>query len=215
MDISVPEIKEGVNSTISVDLPKDATGTVTVEIDGKKYTANVIDGTANVIVSGLSAGDYNITTTYSGDAKYVSMTKKGNITVIPNMDVNLYVDDVVMIYHDGTRLVAKLTDYQGRPIVNDSIYFTINGKTYAKTTDDNGAASIGLNLDSKVYTATVSYNESEVYSKISKNVTVTINPTVISEDLVKMYQNDTRFYVKFTDSTGKALTKTTVKFNIH
>ena len=215
MDVTVPEFKEGVNSTVGVDLPKDAEGTVTVEIEGKKYTANIINETAKVNIHGLSVGDYNITTTYSGDAKYVSMTKKGNITVIPNMDVNLYVDDVVMIYHDGTRLVAKLTDYQGRPIVNDIIYFTINGKTYAKTTDDNGTVSMGLNLDSKVYTATVSYNESEVYSKISKNVTVTINPTVISEDLVKMYQNDTRFYVKFTDSTGKALTKTTVKFNIH
>ena len=215
MDVTVPEFKEGVNSTVGVDLPKDAEGTVTVEIDGKKYTANIINGTAKVNIPGLGVGDYNITTTYLGDAKYVSMTKKGNITVIPNMDVNLYVDDVVMIYHDGTRLVAKLTDYQGRPIVNDIIYFTINGKTYAKTTDDNGAASMGLNLDSKVYTATVSYNESEVYSKISKNVTVTINPTVISEDLVKMYQNDTRFYVKFTDSTGKALANTTVKFNIH
>ena len=214
MDVTVPEFKEGVNSTVGVDLPKDAEGTVTVEIEGKKYTANIINGTAKVNIPGLGVGDYNITTTYSGDAKYVSMTKKGNITVIPNMDVNLYVDDVVMIYHDGTRLVAKLTDYQGRPIVNDIIYFTINGKTYAKTTDDNGTVSMGLNLDSKVYTATVSYNESEVYSKISKNVTVTINPTVISEDLVKMYQNDTRFYVKFTDSTGKALTKTTVKFNI-
>ena len=215
MDVTVPEFKEGVNSTVGVDLPKDAEGTVTVEIEGKKYTANIINGTAKVNIPGLGVGDYNITTTYSGDAKYVSMTKKGNITVIPNMDVNLYVDDVVMIYHDGTRLVAKLTDYQGRPIVNDIIYFTINGKTYAKTTDDNGTVSMGLNLDSKVYTATVSYNESEVYSKISKNVTVTINPTVISEDLVKMYQNDTRFYVKFNDSTGKALTKTTVKFNIH
>ena len=215
MDVTVPEFKEGVNSTVGVDLPKDAEGTVTVEIEGKKYTTNIINGTAKVNIPGLGVGDYNITTTYSGDAKYVSMTKKGNITVIPNMDVNLYVDDVVMIYHDGTRLVAKLTDYQGRPIVNDIIYFTINGKTYAKTTDDNGTVSMGLNLDSKVYTATVSYNESEVYSKISKNVTVTINPTVISEDLVKMYQNDTRFYVKFTDSTGKALTKTTVKFNIH
>ena len=215
MDVTVPEFKEGVNSSVGVDLPKDAEGTVTVEIKGKKYTANIINGTAKVNIPGLGVGDYNITTTYSGDAKYVSMTKKGNITVIPNMDVNLYVDDVVMIYHDGTRLVAKLTDYQGRPIVNDIIYFTINGKTYAKTTDDNGTVSMGLNLDSKVYTATVSYNESEVYSKISKNVTVTINPTVISEDLVKMYQNDTRFYVKFTDSTGKALTKTTVKFNIH
>ena len=215
MDVTVPEFKEGVNSTVGVDLPKDAEGTVTVEIEGKKYTANIINGTAKVNIPGLDVGDYNITTTYSGDAKYDSMTKKGNITVIPNMDVNLYVDDVVMIYHDGTRLVAKLTDYQGRPIVNDIIYFTINGKTYTKTTDDNGTVSMGLNLDSKVYTATVSYNESEVYSKISKNVTVTINPTVISEDLVKMYQNDTRFYVKFTDSTGKALTKTTVKFNIH
>ena len=215
MNVTVPEFKEGVNSTVGVDLPKDAAGTVTVEIDDKKYTANIINGTAKVNIPGLGVGDYNITTTYSGDAKYVSMTKKGNITVIPNMDVNLYVDDVVMIYHDGTRLVAKLTDYQGRPIVNDIIYFTINGKTYAKTTDDNGTASIGLNLDSKVYTATVSYNESEVYSKISKNVTVTINPTVISEDLVKMYQNDTKFYVKFTDSTGKALANTTVKFNIH
>ena len=215
MDVAVPEAKEGVNSTVVVDLPEDATGTVTVEIEGKKYTANIINGTAKVNIPGLGVGDYNITTTYSGDAKYVSMTKKGNITVIPNMDVNLYVDDVVMIYHDGTRLVAKLTDYQGRPIVNDIIYFTINGKTYAKTTDDNGTVYMRLNLDSKVYTATVSYNESEVYSKISKNVTVTINPTVISEDLVKMYQNDTRFYVKFTDSTGKALTKTTVKFNIH
>ena len=215
MNVTVPEFKEGVNSTVGVDLPKDAAGAVTVEIDGKKYTANIINGTAKVNIPGLGVGDYNITTTYSGDAKYVSMTKKGNITVIPNMDVNLYVNDVVMIYHDGTRLVAKLTDYQGRPIVNDIIYFTINGKTYAKTTDDNGAASMGLNLDSKVYTATVSYNESEVYSKISKNVTVTIHPTVISEDLVKMYQNDTRFYVKFTDSTGKALANTTVKFNIH
>ena len=215
MNVTVPEFKEGVNSTVGVDLPKDAAGTVTVEIDGKKYTANIINGTAKVNIPGLGVGDYNITTTYSGDAKYVSMTKKGKITVIPNMDVNLYVDDVVMIYHDGTRLVAKLTDYQGRPIVNDIIYFTINGKTYAKTTDDNGAVSMGLNLDSKVYTATVSYNESEVYSKISKNVTVTINPTVISEDLVKMYQNDTKFYVKFTDSTGKALANTTVKFNIH
>ena len=215
MDVTVPEFKEGVNSSVGVDLPKDAEGTVTVEIEGKKYTANIINGTAKVNIPGLGVGDYNITTTYSGDAKYVSMTKKGNITVIPNMDVNLYVDDVVMVYHDGTRLVAKLTDYQGRPIVNDIIYFTINGKTYAKTTDDNGTVYMRLNLDSKVYTATVSYNESEVYSKISKNVTVTINPTVICEDLVKMYQNDTRFYVKFTDSTGKALTKTTVKFNIH
>ena len=215
MDISVPEIKEGVNSTISIDLPKDATGTVSVEIDGKKYTANVIDGTANVIVSGLSAGDYNITTVYSGDAKYDSMTKKGNVTVIPNVNVNLDVSDVEMFYHDGTRLIAKLTDFQGKPIVNATIYFSINGVTYAKTTDANGTASMGLNLDSNVYPVIVTYNGSAFYSKISKNITVTINSSIIADDLVKMYQNATRFYAKFMGSDGKVLANTQVKFNIH
>ena len=215
MDISVPEIKEGVNSTISVDLPKDATGTVTVEIDGKKYTANVIDGTANVIVSGLSAGDYNITTVYSGDAKYDSMTKKGNITVIPNVNVNLDVSDVEMIYHDGSRLIAKLTDFQGKPIVNATIYFSINGVTYAKTTDANGTASIGLNLESGAYPVIVAYNGSASYSKISKNITVTINPSIIADDLVKMYKNDTKFSAKFLGSDGKVLADTPIKFNIN
>ena len=215
MDISVPEIKEGVNSTISVDLPKDATGTVTVEIDGKKYTANVIDGTANVIVSGLSAGDYNITTVYSGDAKYDSMTKKGNITVIPNVNVNLDVGDVEMIYHDGSRLIAKLTDFQGKPIVNATIYFSINGVTYAKTTDANGTASIGLNLESGAYPVIVDYNGSASYSKISKNITVTINPSIIADDLVKMYKNDTKFSAKFLGSDGKVLADTPIKFNIN
>ena len=215
MNITVPEFKEGVNSTINVVLPKDATGTVTVEIGGKNYTANVTDGVANVIIPGLGVGDYNITTTYSGDAKYDLMTKKGNITVIPNVNVNLDVSDVEMFYHDGSRLVAKLTDFQGKPIANATIYFSINGVTYAKTTDANGTASIGLNLESGAYPVIVAYNGSASYSKISKNITVTINPSIIADDLVKMYKNDTKFSAKFLGSDGKVLANTTVKFNIN
>ena len=215
MNITVPEFKEGVNSTINVVLPKDATGTVTVEIGGKNYTANVTDGVANVIIPGLGVGDYNITTTYSGDAKYDLMTKKGNITVIPNVNVNLDVSDVEMFYHDGSRLVAKLTDFQGKPIVNATIYFSINGVTYPKTTDANGTASIGLNLESGAYPVIVAYNGSASYTKISKNITVTINPSIIADDLVKMYKNDTKFSAKFLGSDGKVLANTTVKFNIN
>ena len=37
----------------TIVLPKDATGTVTVEIGGKNYTANVTDGVANVLIPGL------------------------------------------------------------------------------------------------------------------------------------------------------------------
>ena len=84
--------------------------------------------------------------------------------------------------------------------------------TMLKSTDDNGTAYMGLNLDSNVYAVTVPYNGSDIYSKILKNVTVTINPSIIAKDLVKMYQNDTKFYAKFIGSDGKALVNTTVRF---
>ena len=215
MNVTVPTIIAGENAVIEVSLPKDATNNVTVVINNKKYTAAVLNGSAKVIIPGLTAGKYNMSVSYSGDDKYTQSSANFNITVEANKNVNLNISDIVMIYKDGTRMVAVLTDYLGNPIANATVYFTINGQTYNKTTDANGTASMGLNLVSNAYQATVSYNGSDKYNKISKNITVTINPTIVADDLVKMYQNATRFYAKFTDSTGKALANTEVKFNIH
>ena len=215
MNVTVPTIIAGENVVIEVSLPKDATNNVTVVINNKKYTAAVLNGSAKVIIPGLTAGKYNMSVSYSGDDKYTQSSANFNITVEANKNVNLNISDIVMIYKDGTRMVAVLTDYLGNPIANATVYFTINGQTYNKTTDANGTASMGLNLVSNVYNATVSYNGSDMYNKISKNITVTINPTIVADDLVKMYQNATRFYAKFTDITGKALANTIVRFNIH
>ena len=215
MNVTVPTIAAGENAVIEVSLPKDATNNVTVVINNKKYTAAVLNGSAKVIIPGLTTGKYNMSVNYSGDDKYTQSSANFNITVEANKNVNLNISDIVMIYKDGTKMVAVLTDYLGNPIANATVYFTINGKTYVKPTDANGTASMGLNLVSNVYNATVSYNGSDMYNAVSKNITVTIDPTIVADDLVKMYQNATRFYAKFTDSTGKALANTVVKFNIH
>ena len=58
-------------------------------------------------------------------------------------------------------------------------------KLTIKPLDVNGTASMGLNLASNVYKATVSYNGSDKYNAVSKNITVTINPTIVADDLVK------------------------------
>ena len=91
----------------------------------------------------------------------------------------------------------------------------INGQTYKKTTDANGTASLGINLVSKIYNATVSYNSSDIYDKLSKNITVTVNPTILANDTILMYGDGTEFVAKFLDKTGKALANTSVKFNIN
>ena len=205
----------GEDSVINVVGPKDATGNVTVLVNGKSYNVVLVNGSAKLTIKDLVAGNYNVTVTYSGDKNYEKQVIRTNFTVDINKKVNLNISDIVMIYKDGTRMVAVLTDYLGNPIANATVYFTINGQTYAKTTDANGTASMGLNLVSNIYNAAVSYNGSDMYNAVSKNITVTINPTIVADDLVKMYQNATRFYAKFTDSTGKALANTEVKFNIH
>ena len=46
--VSVKDIKVGDDEVVTVTLPKDATGKVTFEIDGRKYTVDVKDGKATV-----------------------------------------------------------------------------------------------------------------------------------------------------------------------
>ena len=52
------------NEVIKVVLPKDATGKVSTTINGKEYSANVNNGAANIIVSGLNHGNYEIGKVY-------------------------------------------------------------------------------------------------------------------------------------------------------
>ena len=215
LNITVNDIIEGENATVVITLPEDATGSVNVTAGDKSQIVTVVNGTAKAIFTSLPAGKYNITAIYSGDNKYTPANETAKFTVDINKNVNLNISDIVMIYKDGTRMVAVLTDYKGNPIANATVYFTINGVTYAKTTDANGTASMGLNLLSNIYEATVSYNGSDMYDGVSKNITVTINPTILSEDISLMYMDGTSFVAKFLDKSGKALANTKITFNIN
>ena len=212
--LNTTDVVAGENSTLVIILPEDATGVVNVTVGKDSYKANVTDGVASVKINSLIAGDYKVNVTYSGDKTYEVSNNVFNLAVNP-MKVNLNISDVVMLYRDGTRMVAILTDIKGNPITNATVYFTINGKTYARTTDTNGTASLAINLISKLYNATILYNGSDIYDKLSKNITVTVNPTILANDTVLMYMDGTVFVAKFLDKTGKALTNASVKFNIN
>ena len=210
--LNTTDVVAGENSTLVIILPEDATGVVNVTVGKDSYKANVTDGVASVKINSLIAGDYKVNVT--GDKTYEVSNNVFNLAVNP-MKVNLNISDVVMFYRDGTRMVAILTDIKGNPITNATVYFTINGKTYARTTDTNGTASLAINLISKIYNATILYNGSDIYDKLSKNITVTVNPTILANDTVLMYMDGTVFVAKFLDKTGKALTNASVKFNIN
>ena len=83
IDVDAPDITVGQDGTITVTLPDDATGRVTIEVEGKRYTAPVKDGVAVFKIPGLKLGSHDIRVWYSGDDKYSAGETTGDINVLP------------------------------------------------------------------------------------------------------------------------------------
>uniref|UniRef100_UPI0025F558E1 hypothetical protein n=1 Tax=uncultured Methanobrevibacter sp. TaxID=253161 RepID=UPI0025F558E1 len=154
MSLYAPEIGESENATIYVTLPEDATGTVTATDQGENFTADVVNGTA-IIILPVSDTNRTVPVTYSGDDKYYSETKEVNITVVDSSDI-IIAPDVTKYYGGPERFVVTVTDYKGNPLVNKTVNITINGRNYTRNTNESGVASLAINLPSNEYNATVS-----------------------------------------------------------
>ena len=81
MDITAQEIVYGETEIIKITLNDDATGEVTVTVDGVTNTSRLVNGKAELPFSNLNAGFKNITVFYSGDDTYFNLTKSSNFTI--------------------------------------------------------------------------------------------------------------------------------------
>ena len=198
------------NATLFVFAASAQSGEGNLYINGENYT-DVWNGTSNSLemfnttVNGTDIAVYFEATgaTILGLHQMV-IVEQENILLIQAPDVEKY-------YNGTERFVVTVTNFQGNPVVNQSVNITINGKTYTKNTDENGTASIALGLNSGVYNVTTAIDNNTFVDSV-----VTILSTVNGTDVVKMYGNATQYYATFLDSEGKYLADgTVVKFNIN
>ena len=215
MTVDIADIVKGENATITVSVPEDGTGNVIVTINGTDYKGTVVNGTAKVIIPGLDEGTYKVVTFYTGDNKYDSMIVNGTITVNKNTKTTLTMDNLVKYFNGPQKLIAKLVDGFGNPIANATVYFTINGKVYARITDENGTASIAIRLLPGEYKASALFNGTDDYDVTSVNASVLVKNTILGNDTTLYFRNGTQYVAKFLDGNGKALANTDVKFNIN
>ena len=67
---NAPKIYVGDDAVITVTLPSDATGVVSISVGGKNYAIILKDGVGTLPVPNLAYGTYNVTVNYNGDNKY-------------------------------------------------------------------------------------------------------------------------------------------------
>ena len=122
-------------------------------------------------------------------------------------------NDVKKYYKGSERFNVYLKDVNNDGISGQNVTINVNGVDYVKTTNDNGLASIALNLNSGNYTVSASY--AGAFGKNSTTANVNVLHTISGNDIVKMYRNDTQYYAKFLDASGKPLVNVGVQFNIN
>nr|WP_301868304.1 Ig-like domain repeat protein [Methanobrevibacter smithii] len=199
--------------TVNVNLSEKLDGNLTVLVNNTPYTLSYTNGTGSLIFKNLTYGNYTISAVFTKD-NYQTVNVSENVE-INSIKTVLEAENVVMYYKDGTRFAVVLRDIYGNPLANMDVIISINGRDYVKQSDENGTASLGLNLESKNYTVVTAFGGNSKYFGTRSNNTVSILSTLIGKDIVKYYRNGTQFYATVLDFKGNPLANTTVMFNIN
>ena len=210
----VKDIEEGSDAVF--DITSDSqSGLVILNINKIDYNATLEKGKAKIIVSNLTGGKYPYSIKYMSNDNYTEQSVTGNINV-KSTNIIISASDVTKYYKGSERLTVTLTDKTETPLKDKIVFITINGRTYNRTTNDKGIASIALELPSNNYTANIAFKGDADYKAVNTTCKVEIKPTVFGKDITKIEKASKPYTATFLDSTGKPLTiGTEIKFNIN
>ena len=140
MSVNVTDIEEGSTAHVAITLPSDATGKVTVSLNGQNYTATVQAGQASVDVFGLKAGDYGVKVTYDGAGNYSKVVKQANLKVATQAKSN----DTSVDTNTSTRTNTS-ANVSGEPAgkVNTTVLKNLTNNTNSSnSTNDTNKSNI-------------------------------------------------------------------------
>ena len=112
-------------------------------------------------------------------------------------------NDLVKIYKNESAFEVNI----GK--ANQSLSFVINGITYNRTSDENGDAQLAINLPPGNYSIKTIFNETTIENSIE------VLPTLIAENLVKYFKNESQFDIQLIDGQGNPVSGKNITMNIN
>ncbi len=184
---------------------------LTFNILGKNYTRTTNSkGVASMNIN-LAKGKYTLTCLYEGSSSYASSKLSASLTV--NL-MSTKIKNSGTTVKKGNDYSVTLTDANGKALANQTVTFSILGKSYARTTNSKGVASMTIKLAPKKYSLVASYAGSANYlsSKASLNLTVSKGDTSIKPSGSSIVKGNSYSFT-LVDGKGKAIAnqKLTIK----
>lgn len=165
---------ESAAPSVSVNLPENAKGNLTVTVNGKNYTQELVNGSATVTLDDLPIGNHNAVVTYSGDEMYDSIVQNATIS-FSGIKTSIEASNVVATYNVAKKLVVTLKDAHGKILAGQKVSIKVGTISKTVTTDAKGQASVDISkLVPKAYTATVNFAGDAQHVSTSANAKVTV-----------------------------------------
>ncbi|WP_458406159.1 Ig-like domain-containing protein, partial [Methanobrevibacter sp.] len=181
VDISEPN-NVGDTVNVTVTLPEDATGTVTVKVNGTEYSGKVENGTVTVIIPKLGNGTYPVNVTYSGDSNYDAIYNDTESIVV---DKN--VPEISAVTSPIKRGDAAIVNVTIPGDATGTVTVEIGGvtKTVAVTGGVNSISVEGIPVGEN-QTVKVTYNGDDKYTPNTYETSLTVLPKDTGADDFKV-----------------------------
>lgn len=161
-------------SEFIITLPNDATGTITVKVNGQTYTKELVNGKASIT---LPDGSYDAVITYSGDAKYAGFTITKKVTVkkpVTKKTSKIVAKKKTFKAKTKTKKYTVTLKSGKTPIKKVKLIIKIKNKTFKATTNAKGKATFKIKklIKKGKYTATIKFAGNKNYKATSKKVKI-------------------------------------------
>ena len=208
-EIVVPPLDDpSADGSVTIKLPSDATGKVTLTINGKVYSYPVKNGMANVIIPDLGEGNYSYTITYSGDSKYSSFTTNGSLN---KTSPKIAAKNKAVLYLAKGKYSVTVYGTDGKVASGVQVIFKISGKQVGKAkTNTNGVASYVVTKNPGKYKVQATALGKSVTKTLTVKHIVTLKTVALKKSAKKLTLQATLAKVN-----GKYLKKKTITFKIN
>ena len=147
---------------------------ITITINETKHTLTTDNNGQTTLPINLLPGTYTAKINYTGNDIYTPSATNATVT-INKITTNMQTNSIAFIYDEPENLTITLKDYKNNLLANRNIQITLNGENHTITTNNNGEATLPINLLPGIYTAKITFNENEIYLPSSTNADITIN----------------------------------------
>ena len=192
---------------------------VTIKVNGKTYTKKTNSkGKASIKVKFSKLKNYKVTAKYSGSKIYKKASATGKIKVAKTV-TKITAPTLSNVPKESKTYTVTLKTSAGKKLSKQKVTIKVNGKTYTKTTNSKGQASISVNFASeKTYPVAVNYKGNTIY-KASK-ATGKIIISKLDADL-EMYNrtfskdSTVDYQITLKDNSGNAINNQEIKYSIN